>query len=659
MAMSSEKLIQLGLLGGFRIDTLSGLPVPISGRKGPALLAYLALAPGMTASRDKLADLLWGDRDSGHARNSLRQLLSVLRREFAAARLDVLETGNETVALRNVAAVDVKSFREGAASAQHADLVSAAAAYAGAFLDGLFSGAEVFESWAESQRNALASEAVTLLDRLARTSSGDAALRFARRLVDLDPVREASHRLLMRILAARGERDKAIRQYLECTDILKRELGATPSPETVMLYTSLTPAPATPAPVSSESANLRWLLGTRTRIALLPFALSSDDSEVKDLGELLGESISTRLSQESEVVIIQRTSRFCFPSGLMDLQRLATELKAHYILRGSLRHAGHGIRIFVQLVDAISEDLVWAETYDTRGLDASAELLRIAEAVASAACSESLLRDWSGPDPAPKGDPRAWALAGRGLVKVHQQTKSSIAEAIGLSRKAMAFDRENPRVLRVASAAISSAVAQLVLPASSENLDKALRYARAAVDISPRDEQARFAHSWASINAGRFEEAFRHSLTAADLNPSYSVGLSELGERYASLGRHDDAVATLRRALDLSPRDPANFWRHHFLAVAHLAEGEDAHALSEARAVACLRPDFLRNVLVWAAAAASLGDAEEAERAVRHCHTLAPGLRVSSISPGVLSRFVKNQHHQKLLTMLRKAGLPA
>jgi DNA-binding SARP family transcriptional activator len=61
------------------------MPIAISAKKNRALLAVLALSPGMTATRERLAGLLWGDRPDEQARSSLRQSLAALRKELGDA----------------------------------------------------------------------------------------------------------------------------------------------------------------------------------------------------------------------------------------------------------------------------------------------------------------------------------------------------------------------------------------------------------------------------------------------------------------------------------------------------------------------------------------------------------------------------------------------
>src|SRR6516164_5481841 len=75
--------VNFALLGGLRLQTDPGEPVPLSTKKAGALLAYLALHPGQAQARPKLATLLWGDHSEVQARDSLRNALSLLRKALS------------------------------------------------------------------------------------------------------------------------------------------------------------------------------------------------------------------------------------------------------------------------------------------------------------------------------------------------------------------------------------------------------------------------------------------------------------------------------------------------------------------------------------------------------------------------------------------------
>ena len=103
--------LRLKLLGGFELRSASGVPISLTARKPALLLAYLALRPGQSHDREKLAGLFWGDSGEVQARNSLRQALAVLRQHLRPHD-DVLVTPEaETIAVaRDALVTDVAEF---------------------------------------------------------------------------------------------------------------------------------------------------------------------------------------------------------------------------------------------------------------------------------------------------------------------------------------------------------------------------------------------------------------------------------------------------------------------------------------------------------------------------------------------------------------------
>jgi DNA-binding SARP family transcriptional activator len=97
-----------------------------------------------------------------------------------------------------------------------------------------------FNEWASTEsdklRDQLASALAILIDNLCALGQAGTAIHYAQRLVALDPLNEASHRLLMGIYLQAGQHSAAIRQYELCRNILRKELGVDPQPETRLLY---------------------------------------------------------------------------------------------------------------------------------------------------------------------------------------------------------------------------------------------------------------------------------------------------------------------------------------------------------------------------------------------------------------------------------------
>ena len=99
---------------------------------------------------------------------------------------------------------------------------------------------DVFDDWQRSEQDLHRRDLATILERLgavmSRQGAWDRAVRAGRRWLELDPLHEPAHRLLMTIHLTAGEPAAAVQQYRECVAVLDRELGVAPLPETTALY---------------------------------------------------------------------------------------------------------------------------------------------------------------------------------------------------------------------------------------------------------------------------------------------------------------------------------------------------------------------------------------------------------------------------------------
>lgn len=206
-------------------------------QKGLALLAYLALEARPVA-RNQLAALFWGRLDETQARRELRRVLYDLKSRLAHC----IEANRQSARFHLEAArVDVVAFERLVAQNDLEALAKAAALYRGELLEGInLEDSAPFEEWLLLQRERWRRRVTGVLRRLVALHNGrrdyEIALRFARRLLDLDAWREDVHRQVMALLALQGRRADALRQYEVCQRTLRRELGVEPTTRTTVLY---------------------------------------------------------------------------------------------------------------------------------------------------------------------------------------------------------------------------------------------------------------------------------------------------------------------------------------------------------------------------------------------------------------------------------------
>ena len=233
--------LRLRLLGGFHLEHESGEPIALHLRKAEGMLAYLAVAEGHAASRERLATLLWGEFAQARARQSLRQTLLGLTKRLSKIDLPVLRMESQTVSLvADSLAIDVLEFQSLIGDGSMEALAKAKGLYRGDFLEGLSIDAPDFDSWASTMARRyhdLAMRGVTdLLESQEAEGKIDAAIDTAKYALQIDPIREDVHRALMRAFDLKGMRSSAISQFRACREVLDRELGVQPDAETLKLY---------------------------------------------------------------------------------------------------------------------------------------------------------------------------------------------------------------------------------------------------------------------------------------------------------------------------------------------------------------------------------------------------------------------------------------
>lgn len=233
--------LSVRLFGGLELRRASGEPIPIGSARIASLLAYLLLNRS-SHSRQRLASLLWPESTESQSRTNLRHLLHELKRSVPDIERFV-EIGAQTLQMRAdaLATVDVDRFEDELEKVEAAtDLEPVRQAvdlYRGDLLDGIDA------DWSSGKREELRVRCIGALEQLAsRLGSSGAyteAVRHAERLLELDPLREKTYRLLMQLHEANGARARALRVYHTCTATLARELGVSPSKATRQAYESL------------------------------------------------------------------------------------------------------------------------------------------------------------------------------------------------------------------------------------------------------------------------------------------------------------------------------------------------------------------------------------------------------------------------------------
>jgi predicted ATPase/DNA-binding SARP family transcriptional activator len=226
--------------------------VNVNRRSIVALLAYLAVndsgQTNQTYTRESLSALLWPDYDQVKAFTNLRHTLWEIQKTFGPGWLIA---NRENIGLQADANlwVDVHRFESLLSQSQTLQdiplriplLTESVKLYRHHFLTGFnLRNSPTFDQWSVAKSDELRHkfmEALTLLtEDHCLLGEGGAAVPYARRLVTMDPLNESAHRLLMQVYSQIGQPNAALKQYQDFEQILRKELGLDPQPETRALY---------------------------------------------------------------------------------------------------------------------------------------------------------------------------------------------------------------------------------------------------------------------------------------------------------------------------------------------------------------------------------------------------------------------------------------
>lgn len=256
--------LHLSLLGPFSLTAIPQRSLAVRGEKIRALLVYLAVETN-THRREELMTLLWPELEQTAAQSNLRQTLYRLRKtvpdvtprhNHTSAAVPLLLADRLNIQLNPQADItlDVRTFQQLLGEVKRHDhqtlaecrpcldrLERAAALYRGDFLADLFlDESNAFEDWSASLRAELRDDMLAALRNLSQAHldagrAGDAE-PWARRQIQIDPLRELAYQQLMTSLAKQGRKSEALALFDECRKILAEELGTKPSAETLALY---------------------------------------------------------------------------------------------------------------------------------------------------------------------------------------------------------------------------------------------------------------------------------------------------------------------------------------------------------------------------------------------------------------------------------------
>jgi TolB-like protein/Tfp pilus assembly protein PilF len=287
-------------------------------------------------------------------------------------------------------------------------------------------------------------------------------------------------------------------------------------------------------------------------IAVLPFDNLSRDPDNAYFAEGVQDEILTRLAKVADLKVISRTSTQHFKSAPENLPQIAKQLGVMNILEGSVQKAVDQVRVNVQLINALTDAHLWAETYDRKLTDIFAVESEIAQSIADALRAKLTGSEKTSIAKAPTANPEAYELYLKGRFFWNKRTGADLRKAIDYFNQAITKDPN------YALAYAGVADSYLLLPnyggtSTRESVPPARAAVTKALELDDSLAEAHASSGLLDTLELHPERAINDFKRALELKPNYATAHHWLGLGYMSLGRFDQAITEGKRALQLDP----------------------------------------------------------------------------------------------------------
>ena len=333
-------------------------------------------------------------------------------------------------------------------------------------------------------------------------------------------------------------------------------------------------------------------------LAVLPLQNLSGDPTQEYFADGMTEELITELAELGSVRVISRTSVMQYKGAQKPLRQMANELGVDAILEGSVQRSGQHVRVTAQLIDAATDQHLWARTYDRE----LGDVLLLQSDMAGAIAQEIGAQIHGNARPlvaqVSRVDPEEQDLYFRGRYHLGKGSEDEIHKGIEYFRQAI---EHSPRDARNYAALADSYLAlsdYYLSPAATLELGK-----QAAMKALQLDDN--LAETHVSLGAIRFlydwdwPQADKEFTQAVKLNPNSSDAHLWRGVFLAQMGRSDEGISEIKLAESL---DPLSLAVHVNAGWVYYLARRDDQAVQEWRKILDIDPHFtVTHASIWIA----------------------------------------------------------
>ncbi len=324
-------------------------------------------------------------------------------------------------------------------------------------------------------------------------------------------------------------------------------------------------------------------------IAVLPFSNMSSDMEQEYFSDGLTEDIITQLSKIKALKVVSRTSVMQYKKNPKSIKEIGKELGVAVILEGSVQRSSNQVRITAQLINAATDEHLWADSYDRPVKDIFSIQREVAISIASVLNKKLSKKETQNLDDAPSVDVQAYDLYLRGKFLVEKRNKTDLLIARELFQQAVKKAKDfAPAYSGLANTYLLSSYRgyedpDIMLPLAKKQIDMAL-----TIEPSAAETHAAMGYWYhQTFNWKEAEKSYRKSIQlnanqsnvylwlaillegkgekelaagiyskGMEINPEWEYLMQSRVKALINTGNHEEAISLQKHLIDKAMFDP-------------------------------------------------------------------------------------------------------
>jgi len=393
-------------------------------------------------------------------------------------------------------------------------------------------------------------------------------------------------------------------------------------------------------------------LPDKPSIVVLPFANMSNDPEQEYFSDGITEDITTGLAKISSLFVIARNSAFTYKGKAVKVQDVSREMGVQYVLEGSVRRTDNQIRVTAQLVDGLNGGHLWAERFDRPLKDIFAVQDEVVQKIVTTLKLQLTLWEQGILVSKSTANPGAYDFFLRGIAHFNRQTPGTNVQARQMFEKAIEADSSYAEAYAWLGFTYWQEWWSQWNP-HPENLEQALALAHKAVTL---DDSLSIGHMLLTsvyLQNKQHEQALAAAERTFALAPNSAMACVVLGSTLNFVGRPEEAVGLMEKAMRLDPRSSAFYlWT---LGQTYRLLGRYEEAIAAQKRALAINPNYLLCYVHLASMYGELSREEEARVATTEIRRLSPHFSIAALRPRL--PYKDPAVVERILDGLRKAGL--